>query len=145
MVVEGKGGQVLDSVARDLTVPDYATATVSFGTPRVYIARTIPELQSLKSKPDAVPTADREFTHNERMYIRADAYAPGGATPTVTARLLNRTGKGMSDLPVQSAPGRPAEIELALSPFAAGEYLIELKATAPTGVAQELIAFRVGR
>jgi hypothetical protein len=51
----------------------------------------------------------------------------------------------MADLPVQVAPGRPAEIELLLAPFAAGEYLIDLKATTESGTAQELIAFRIGR
>jgi hypothetical protein len=47
---------------------------------------------------------------------------------------------------VQQAPDRPAEIELALSSLAAGEYLIELNARSESGsTAQELIAFRVGR
>lgn len=146
MVVEGARGQVIDTVGRDLTIPDFSQVTMSFGTPRVFRVRTIPELQALKAKPDAIPTSGREFSRSDRLYIRVDAYAPGGMTPPVTARLLNRAGQSMSDLPVQQAAGRPAEVELALSALAAGEYLIEVNAKSEGGsTAQELIAFRVGR
>jgi hypothetical protein len=146
VVVEGANGQVIDAVGRDLTVPDFTNVTMSFGTPRVYRVRTIPELQALKAKPDAVPTTEREFSRTDRLFVRAEAYAPGGETPTVTARLLNRAGQSMADVPVQQSPGKPAETELALSSFAAGEYLLELNAKSAGGSsAQELIAFRVGR
>ncbi len=145
MIVEGARGQVIDSVGRDLTVPDYGTVEVSIGTPRVYRVRSVPELQALKAKPEAVPTADRAFSRTERLFIRLDAYAPGGVTPGLTARLLNRAGRSMSDLPVQSPAGRSAEIDLPLSALAAGEYLIELNAKTPSGTAQELVAFRVVR
>jgi VWFA-related protein len=146
MVVEGSRGQVIDAVNRQLTVPDFTTVTMSFATPRVYRARTVPELQALKSNPDALPTSDREFSRTDRLFIRAEAYAPGGATPPLTARLLNRAGQSMSDLPVRQRPGQPSEVELPLSSLAAGEYLIELNAKSEGGsTAQELIAFRISR
>jgi VWFA-related protein len=145
MVVEGSRGQVIDSVGRDLTVPDYSTVQVSFGTPRVYRLRSLPELQALRAKPDAPPTANREFSRTERLFIRLDAYAPGGVVPAMTARLLNRAGVSMSDLPVQMPAGRSPELDLSLSALAAGEYLIEVNAKTPSGTAQELIAFRVAR
>jgi hypothetical protein len=119
---------------------------MSFGTPRVFRVHTIPELQAIKAKADAIPTTEREFSRTDRLFIRVEAYAPGGVSPTVTARLLNRSGQPMSALPVQQGPGRPAEIELALSPLAAGEYLIEVNAKNEAGsTAQELIPFRVNR
>jgi hypothetical protein len=146
MVIEGARGQVIDSVNRELTVPDFTTVTMSFATPRVYRVRTVPELQALKANPDALPTSEREFSRTDRLFIRAEAYAPGGLMPPVTARLLNRAGQSMADLPVQQRPGNPAEIELPLSPLAAGEYLIELNAKSEGGsTAQELIAFRISR
>ena len=146
MVVEIPRGPVIDAVNRVVTVPDFTKVTMSFGTPRVYRARTLPELQALKSNPDALPTSDREFSRGDRLFIRADAYAPGGVNPPVTARLLNRGGQPMADLPVQQRPGQPSEIELPLSALAAGEYLIELNAKSEGGsTAQELIAFRVSR
>ena len=146
MVIEGARGQVIDAIGRELTVPDFSTVTMSFGTPKVFRARTIPELQALKGKPDAVPTAEREFSRTDRLFVRMEAYAPGGAVPPVTARLLNRAGQSMADLPVRQAANGVSELELALSPLAAGEYLIELNAKSEAGsTAQELIAFRVGR
>jgi hypothetical protein len=145
MVVEGAHGEVIDSAGRELTIPDYSTVQVSFGTPRVYRVRTLPELQALKSKPDAPPTAEREFSRSDRLLVRADAYAAGGVVPTVTARLLNRGGKPMSDVQVQMPAGRSPEIDLPLAALAAGEYVLELNAKAPSGTAQELIAFRIGR
>ncbi len=145
MVVEGSGGQVIDSVGRDLTVPDYGTVEVSFGTPRVYRVRGLPELQAVRSNPDAVPTASREFSRTDRLFVRIDAYAPGGVTPAVTARLLNRTGASMSDVPVQAPAGRSADIDLPLAALAAGEYILELTAKTPSGTAKDLIAFRMTR
>jgi VWFA-related protein len=145
IVVEGSRGQVIDSVARELMVPDFTNVQVAFGTPRVYRVRTVPELQAIKSKPDAVPTVDREFSRTDRLHIRVDTYGPGGSAPTLTARLLNRGGASMSNLPVQTPPDRSAEIDLPLSALAAGEYLIELNAKSESGSAQEMIAFRVGR
>src|SRR3954471_15307568 len=146
MVVEGMRGQVIDTLGRQITVPDFTNVTMSFGTPRVYRVRTIPELQALKANPDAVPTTERQFSRTDRLYIRAEAYAPGGVTAPVTARLLNRGGQSMADLPVHQSAGGSAEIELGFSGFAAGEYLIELNARSEGGSsAQELIAFRIGR
>jgi hypothetical protein len=144
MVVEGAGGNVMDSVTRELTLPDYTAVQVSFGTPRIYRGRTVKDIQNLKAKADAVPVAEREFSRAERLLLRVEAYAPGGVTPTVTARLLSRGGTAMSDLPIQMVGGT-ADIEFALSAFAAGEYLIELNAKTDAGSAQEILAFKVGR
>jgi VWFA-related protein len=146
MVVENARGQVMDSVTRELTVPDFTKVDVSFSTPRVYRARTVREVQAIKANASAAPTADRAFSRAERMLVRIDAYAPGGSTPTVTARLLNRGGQSMSDIPVQVSSGGQAEFELPLSSLAGGDYLIELNAKSSSGsTAQELIAFKVGR
>ena len=40
IVVENDRGQIIDSATQSLTLPDYAQTQVSFGTPRVYRART---------------------------------------------------------------------------------------------------------
>ncbi len=145
MVVEAATGQVLDSATRDLTVPDYTTVQVSFGTTRVFRARSPRESQQIKANPDAMPVVDRSFSRTERLLLRVDAYAPGGAAPGVTARLLNRGGTSMFDLPVQVSPSGTAELELTLGQLGAGDYLIELTAKTDSGTAQELVAFKVNR
>ncbi len=142
--VEGARGEVLDSASRELTVPDFTTVQVSLGTPRFYRARTVRELQTLKANRDAAPAAGRDFSRTQRLLIRADAYGPGGSQPTVTARLLNRAGSPMNDLPVQM-DGAMATIELTLANLAAAEYILELTAKTEAGSAQELLAFKVDR
>jgi hypothetical protein len=138
-------GQVIDSVTRELTVPDFTKVEVTMGTPRVFRGRTVRDLANIRANPAAVPTADRDFSRAERLLVRVDAYTPGGVTPKVTARLLNRNGQKMSDLPIQTPAGGSAELEFALSALPAGDYLIELNAAAESGTAQEMIAFRIGR
>jgi hypothetical protein len=58
----------------------------------------------------------------------------------VTARLLNRAGQPMSDVPVTGERSAPV-IELSLAPFPTGDYVLELSA-AGTDV-KELLAFRI--
>ena len=145
IVVEGTRGQVVDSVARDLTLPDFTRVQVAFATPRVYRGRTVRELNTIKANPAASPTADRDFSRTDRLLIRSEAYTPGTGIPALTARLLNRAGGKMADLPVQTGPEGAGEIELPLSSLAAGDYLIELNAKTESGTAQEIIAFKVGR
>src|SRR6185436_19646548 len=44
IVVENARGQVIDSTAQSITVPDFVKTQVSVGTPRVYRARTAREM-----------------------------------------------------------------------------------------------------
>jgi VWFA-related protein len=144
IVVENARGQVIDSTTQTVTVPDYSTAPVSFGTPRVYRARTAREMLLVRNNLDATPTATREFSRGERLLIRFDAYAAGGASPEVTAKLLNRTGAAMADVPVQAADGKPFQIDFPLASLAAGAYLIQIDAKGASGAAQQVLAFKVG-
>ena len=63
----------------------------------------------------------------------------------LSARLLNRGGTAMSDIPVQSGSSGQGMVELGLSALAAGDYVIELNAKTGTGSAKELVAFKVSR
>jgi hypothetical protein len=142
--VEGPRGEVLDSASRELTAPDFTSVQVALGTARFYRARNVRDLQVLKANTDAMPSADRDFSRTERVFVRVDAYAPGGMQPAVTARLLNRNGDAMNDIPVQMA-GPTATIELMLANLAPAEYLLELTAKTEAGSARELLAFKVSR
>ena len=142
---EDARGEVVDASTREVTVPDYSQVTVSLGTPRLYRARTARDVQAIRAAANATPAVAREFSRAERLLIQIDAYAPGGVTPEVTARLLNRAGTKMSDFTVQRTAGGSFETELPLSALAAGEYLIEFTAKTEAGTAQDTIAFRIGR
>jgi hypothetical protein len=87
-----------------------------------------------------VPTADLRFRRSERLRVEV----PSAADAT-GARLLDRTGKPIVAVPVVSATRTDADgvhwatAELALSPLAAGDYVIEVSA----GDTRTLVAFRV--
>jgi hypothetical protein len=144
LVVENASGQVVDSTTQSLTVPDFSTTQVSFGTPRVYRARTAREALVVRNNVDAPPTATREFSRGERLLVRVDAYAQDNSKPEVTARLLNRTGASMADVPITAVEGKPYLIDFPLASLGAGEYVIELTAKTPSGSAQQLVGFKVG-
>ena len=145
ITVEGASGGTLDQEIRDVEVPDFTTPQVSLGTPRLYRARTLPELRSITSDPNAVPAAGREFARTDRVLVRFSAYAPGTEMPGATAVLLNRAGAKMSDLPVtpSTIPGTTHEITLGLSTVPAGEYLVEITAKSAAGETKALIPLRV--
>ena len=145
IVVEGPRGQVVDSISRELTLPDFSRVQVALATPRVYRGRTVRDLNLIKANPAAVPTADREFSRTDRLLVRTEAYTPGEAVPAMTARLLNRGGGKMADLPVVAGQAGAGDIELPLSSLPTGDYLIEINAKTEAGTAQEMIAFKVGR
>ncbi|PYR90657.1 MAG: hypothetical protein DMF84_19590 [Acidobacteria bacterium] len=144
MIVESERGQVIDSTTRTLTVPDFTKTQVSIGTPKVFRARTAREFVQARNNPAAVPTVSRDFSRTERLLIRFDAYANGGGTPEVTAKLLNRAGQRMSDIPVQAAAGQPFQIDFILAPLAAAEYILEIDAKSADNTAQQMIGFKVG-
>ena len=144
MMVEGSKGETLDSVTREIKVPDFTQVGVALGTPRLYRARTVRDMQAIRANPSLAPNVEREFSRSDRLLIRVEAYAPGGVVPTVTARMLNRGGGAMADIPLQ-ATGSMFEAEFPLSSLGGGEYLLEFIAKAESGTAQETIAFRVGR
>ncbi|MBI2222128.1 MAG: VWA domain-containing protein [Acidobacteria bacterium] len=144
--IEAADGRVIDSDSRELVAADYLRPQLQLSTPVLLRGRTARDLNALRADAAASPTASREFSRAERLVVRVQAYSPGDQPPAVTARLLNRTGKPMADLPMKAPTGgaRDFEAELPLAALAAGEYLVEIKASAAEGEAKELVAFRVG-
>jgi VWFA-related protein len=145
LTVEGASGGTLDQEIRDVVVPDLTTPQVVLSTPRVYRARTLPELRLIVADSNAVPAAGREFSRTDRVLVRFNAYGPGTERPQATAVLLNRGGQKMSDLPVSvtDADQGMHEITLGLSSIPAGEYLVEIAVKGSSGEVKELVPFRV--
>jgi hypothetical protein len=140
--IENAQGQVLDVATRELTVPDFSNTEVSLSTPQLLRARTVKEIAVLKADPASAPTPDREFRRTERLAVRVEAYARQGGEPAVTAKLLNRSGQSMAQIPVQTA-GASRYADLPLASLAPGEYLVEITATAGGNSSQEVLAIRV--
>ena len=140
--VKDAGDSTIDSDTRELAIPDLGAPEVGLSTPAVFRARTAIDLQAITSNPDAVPVVARQFRRTERLVVRTQAYGPGTEVPTVTARLLNRIGTPMQDVPVKMVGG-VAQVEMPLSGIAPGEYLLDLRAAGQGGEAKQLVAFKV--
>jgi VWFA-related protein len=142
--VEGDASQVLDSEVREINVPDLTKPQTAIGTPAVFRARTARDFQQLKADADAVPQTVRDFSRTDRLLIRVPAYGPSGV-PAISAKLLNRDGQPMTDVPVAVAATAetPAQIELALASLAPGDYLLEITARGEGPDVKELVGFRV--
>ena len=146
LAVESAASEVLDSEVREISVPDLTSLDVAIATPEVFRARTVRELQQLKTEPGARPTASREFSRAERVFVRISTYGSGAAAPTLSARLLNRAGQPMSDLqivPAAAGAEGARDIDLTLSSLPAGEYLIEITATGGGSPVKEFVGFRI--
>jgi len=86
----------------------------------------------------------REFSRIEHLLIRVPTYGPGGTTPTLKARVLNRAGQPMNDLQVEPSPvAGEQQIDLPLASMPPGEYVVEIRTGEQDGDANELFAFRV--
>jgi VWFA-related protein len=143
-VIGGPGA--LDSDDREVMVPDLTATELALATPRLFVARNALEFRTLSKNPEAMPTAARDFRRTDRLVVRADAYAPGTSSATVTSKLLNKQGQRLADIPVTApqATGQPYVVDLPLAALAPGEYLLELSATADgQQPATSLVAFRV--
>jgi hypothetical protein len=146
--VEGAASQVLDSETREVAVPDLTSPQTMLGTPALYRARTIRDLQQIKTDPNAVPSTVREFNRTDRVLVRVPAYAAGTSTAAVTARVLNRAGDPMNELPAvpPASPGGDAQFDVPLAPLPPGEYIIEIKAAggaADKADQKQLVGFRI--
>ena len=144
--VESADADVLDTETREIAVPDLTAPDATMATPGVFRARTVRELQQLKTDPKAVPTATREFTRADRVFVRVTTYGTGAAATTVSARLLNRAGNSIADLPVTetaAGDGTARDVDLALATLAPGEYVVELTTAGSAEPRKELIGFRI--
>lgn len=139
MTVQGPGAQVLDRETQEISVPDLTTPEPSVSTPQVFRARTPREWQTFAADANVIPTIVREFRRTERLLLRFGVYGTGAPPPM--ARLLNRTGQRLADIPAQPSPlgAQMHQLDVPLAALAPGEYLIEITA----GGAQQLVAIRV--
>ena len=126
-------GETIDRDLFTVDVPDL-TAPGAMSTPRVFRARTIGEFRAAVAG-GAPLSARREFVRSDRLLIRFDTSAT-----TVTAALVNASGRKMMDVTVAAAPAEGThQIDLSLAGFIQGEYVVEITA----GTRSEFVPFRI--
>jgi VWFA-related protein len=137
-------GLRIDTINRDVDVPDFTAVGAFITTPAVFSARTAREMQQIRTAAVPVPTPVRVFSRTERLLLRFQAYGPGGTTPKMTMRLLNQLGQRMIDLPPPTAVGPSGfEVEIGLGSLAAGSYVFEIDADSGGVTAQALVAINI--
>ena len=143
--IENATNDVLDTESRELDVPDLTAPQVILGTPSLFRARTLRDVEQMKADPQATPTVGREFSRAERVFVRVPLYAPGDVAPAISARMLNRAAESIGALPVVTSASGPdlREIDLSLAPLAPGEYLIEISASGAGEPVKAIVGFRV--
>jgi hypothetical protein len=142
MSIEDASSRVLDTDVRDVVVRTL-NGPVAIGTPQVLRSRTAREHRLLESDPGAVPVPSREFSRMERLWIRVPVYA-ADAAPRVSARLLSGIGGAMRAVAVHAASGSAVhQMDLPLAGLPAGEYSVEITASAAGAEIKELLTFRV--
>jgi len=125
-------------------VPDFGGKQPVITSPIVYRGRTVRDIQAIRASATPLPTPSRDFLRIERLLLRFSATAPGGATPVMSMRLLNQQGNSMADLPEPKALGDGRyESELGLGSLPAGNYIIEITATAGADKVRSLLAIHV--
>jgi VWFA-related protein len=142
IALEDANKEVIDRETRQIVVPSLGLG-LTFSTPQVFRARTLPEFRALATNPDAVPSIEREFRRTDRLLFRVGAQSASG-TPAISARMLNRDGGQMSTLPVTPAEsGGLSQMDVSLAAIPPGDYLIEVTAKDSAETATTLVAFRV--
>jgi len=138
------GGGVLDRDEQTVEIRDFTAVEVALSTPTLFRGRTVRDIQRIRESASSVPAVSREFSRTERLLLRVRAYAPGGAAPAVTLRMLNALGEPRATLPapVAGADGS-LESEIVLASLAAGDYVIEIAAQAGDSRATALVAIRI--
>jgi len=141
MKIQDAGARVLDTDVRDLLVAAF-NGPMTIGTAEVYRARSARELRSIVGDRDAAPVATRQFSRADTLLIRVPVSA-SGEQPTISARLVSRFGTALRDLSASRGTENVYEIDLPLASLAAGEYAVEVTASAAGKSARESVSIRV--
>jgi len=103
--------------------------------------RTAREARAITEGTDAQPEVGREFDRSDRLFVRFPVY--GGPEAAATARLLNRRGKELRELPVVLIREGLYQLDLPLSVSARGDYLIAIEAARGAESVRTLVPVRV--
>ena len=134
-------GDEIDGDMRRITVPAFDGSKLAISSPMVLRTRTAREARAITEGTDAQPEVGREFDRSDRLFVRFAIY--GGAEVAAAARLLNRRGKDLRELPVARIKEGVYQLDLPLSVSARGDYLIAIEATRGAESVRALVPVRV--
>ena len=143
ITVRDAAGNILDQDRRPFTVPDPAAAELAIGAPTLVRARTVADARAAAEGRPAAPFAGREFNRTDHLYVRFLVYGASAAEAGVSARLTNRAGTALLELPVVKLAGVGYQVEVPLASIARGDYLIAVAAAHGEERTRALVPVRV--
>jgi VWFA-related protein len=144
VTIRTDGGAVLDRWTQSLVVPDYASASLKIGTPRVFRTRSLAETRAFDADPEPTPTASRRFRRTDRLVIDVPYLADVGE-PSVEAKLTNREGKVLAPLTLGKGPERVVRVVLPLASLAPSTYTVRVEVHAGSNFGAQVVAFTVSQ
>jgi VWFA-related protein len=143
--VRDAGGNILDEDRRPFVVPDFSSQSLAIGAPLVLRARTAAEARALGGVRQVTPFAGREFIRTDRLFVRFAIYGTAASDAEVSARLTNKAGAALLDLPLtrRTASETEYQLELPLASIARGDYLIAVAAAHGEERTRALVPVRV--
>jgi VWFA-related protein len=135
-------GERVGDDTRGLLVPDFDAQGLALGTPVV----TTVAARAADRGPAGPPLARREFFRTDRLLVTFEVHGAAAPSATVSAKLLDRTGRERVNLtvkPAGPAAGGPFQIDLPLSFAAPADYLIVIAASSGEAKAETLVPIRV--
>lgn len=137
-------GSKLDTGAQDFDVPEVRTGPPVILAPQLFRAASAREFREISTNANAAPLPDREFRRTDHLLLRVPTFDPAGKQVEVTAKLINRVGVTVIDLPLTTdVPHQLSQFDLQLARFAPGEYSLEIAAQSESGASRQLIRFRI--
>jgi hypothetical protein len=102
------------------------------------------KFEAIQTDPLVMPTEDRVFQKYDRLLLRVRAFSRQQPA-TVEVRLLDRSRVELLRLPAFPSIGGAAQFDLPFTPYARGEYFIDVRATAGGLQTDRLLPIRLIR
>jgi hypothetical protein len=146
LAIHDSAGEIIYREQRSITVPDLEKTTLALSTPVVSRARNSAEYRSLSSEDAPTAFAGREFSRTDRVILRVLPYGSAASEVEMSAQLVGPRGNTLAELPIQAADhGAGFELDLPLSSFATGDFVIAIAARTPSERVEALVPLRIGR
>ena len=126
-----------------VTVPDYGHVPLALSSPQLFRVRNGIEMRDVESDAGVPPFAGHEFDRTDRVVVRVAVAGRLAASASLKARLLNKGGVALADLPLNAHGAAQFETTFAIGSLARGEYLVEFDAASGDVRAQALLPLRV--
>ena len=139
--VRNARGEDVDGDMRRLTIPSFNGPQLAVGTPIVFRTRTARDVRALTDGTALHPEAGREFERADRLFIRVPVY--GGQGLAVSARMLNRRGAELREIPAGALADALYQLDLPLGGTARGDYVIAIQASRGRESAHAMVPIRV--